>query len=110
MLLLLRGTSTLTFCSIAAALTVYGWTVYAPKSWSEEFRKLETLQRHERDLTATNERLKSQLARQAEKSGLAKPHPAQSLFIPIADVPAKPTSASTPIPTNPSHLASPLAY
>ncbi|MEY3826897.1 MAG: hypothetical protein RLZZ148_1715 [Cyanobacteriota bacterium] len=71
---------------LAGSLGFYAWTVYLPKLWSREYQKLETLQRHERQIIATNESLKHQLAQQAEKpeTGLTNPQPAQSIFIPSA--------------------------
>jgi hypothetical protein len=69
--------------TLAASLGFYAWTVYLPKLWSKEYKKLETLQRHERQILATNASLKQQLAQQAEKpeTGLANPQPSQSIFI-----------------------------
>jgi hypothetical protein len=81
MMLLQRGSSAVTCCLVAGALAAYGWTVWVPKIWSHEYRQLESLQRHERELTETNEALKNQLARQAERSGLVQPNPSQSIFL-----------------------------
>jgi hypothetical protein len=63
---------------------VYGWTVYTPRALSQEFKKLRTLQSHERQLVSTNEMLKNQLAKQAEKpnSGLIRPNPNYNVFLP----------------------------
>lgn len=109
MMLLHRSSSAVTCCLVTAALAAYGWTVCIPKIWSQEYHKLESLQRHERQLTETNEALKSQLARQAERSGLVQPNPSQSIFLTPTAVPAsqphKPEAARTLPP-----VSSPVAY
>lgn len=83
LLFLQQSSATIAFFLIAATLGVYAWTVYAPKQWSQEYKKLETLHRHERHLTATNETLKNQLAQQAERpeTGLANPQPQNAIFL-----------------------------
>lgn len=83
LLFLQKGFSVITFCLVGSTLGLYAWTVYFPKLWSNEYKKLETLQRYERHLIATNESLKNQLAQQAEKPemGLSNPNPAQSIFL-----------------------------
>lgn len=85
MLRVQQGLSIITCSLILTTLGVYAWTVYVPKLWSKEYNKLETLQRHERHLTAANESLKNQLAQQAEnpQTGLAAPKPDQSIFLPV---------------------------
>lgn len=82
MLKLQQASSVITLCLVMATLGIYAWTVYVPRLWSKEYRNLETLQRHERHLTATNESLKNQLAKQAEepKAGLTNPKPEQAIF------------------------------
>ncbi|MGH2416113.1 MAG: hypothetical protein ACRDEA_20970 [Microcystaceae cyanobacterium] len=106
LLFLQHSSSIFTFGLITLTLAVYAWTVYIPKQWSKEFEKLETLQRNERHLTATNETLKNQLAQQAElpETGLARPNPSQSIFL-------KPVSApimSQPIPLTAAKSQAPV--
>jgi len=83
-----------TFLLMAGMLTVYAWTVYSQQTWSQAYRKLETLQRHERQLTATSEVLKNYMALQAEQpaTGLVLPNPATAIFV----VPAPQRAARTP--------------
>lgn len=103
LLLLQKSTSVLAFALIAITLGVYAWTVYAPKLWSREYRKLDNLLRYERHLIATNETLKNQLAQQAERpeTGLDNPHPSDNIFLKVTTSPPislqKP-SASTESP------------
>lgn len=78
-----RNTSVVTFILVTTTLTVYGWTVYSQQRWSQEYRKLVTLQRDERQLTTTTELMKNNMALEAEKAaaGLAPPNPAQTIFL-----------------------------
>jgi hypothetical protein len=100
--------------ALAASLGFYAWTVYLPKLWSQEYKKLETLQRHERQILATNASLKQQLAQQAEKpeTGLANPQPSQSIFIrSVAEkssqqLPAPKLEQKTPAPL----VSEPMGY
>lgn len=109
-LVTLQRTSNLVcFFLIASTLGVYAWTVYTQQMWSQEYRKLETLQRHERQMTATNEALKNQLAQEAERpgTGLVAPNPANTIFLPPApqrqslpkpaETPTSETSPTTPL-------------
>lgn len=90
LLLIQKGSTTLSFCLVTVTLAVYGWTVCAPSLWSQEFRKLTKLQRDERHLVGTNETLKHQLGQQAQNpgSGLAQPNPKQLFFLDPASVPS----------------------
>ncbi|MGK7937609.1 MAG: hypothetical protein AB4206_17720 [Xenococcaceae cyanobacterium] len=67
-LLLLQKTSLgLAFVLIASSIAVYISTVRIPELWSKKYQDLETLQRQERELVATNESLKHKLAQQAQQ-------------------------------------------
>lgn len=113
-----RYSSIVTFLVVAAALAVYGLTVYYQQLWSEAYRKLETLQRNERQLEATNEVLKSQMAQKAEKpnAGLVSPTPGTRIFLrPAPNSPTGTSGNATPSTTNSNahHQQpnqSPLAY
>ncbi|MFQ4141549.1 hypothetical protein [Chlorogloeopsis sp. ULAP02] len=80
---LYRHSSVMTFLLVAAMLVVYGWTVYSQQMWSQAYRKLQTLQRDERQLTTNNEVLKNQMAQEAQTSaaGLVTPSPAGTVFL-----------------------------
>jgi len=58
--------SGVTFLLVTAMLAVYGWTVYS-QNIGIKHTKARILQRHERQLTTTNEVLKNQMALQAEQ-------------------------------------------
>lgn len=72
-----------TFLLMGGMLLVYGATVYAQQKWSQEYRKLENLQRYERQLITTNELLKNQMATEAETpaTGLVPPNPASAIVL-----------------------------
>jgi hypothetical protein len=80
---LYRCSSVITFLLVTAMLVVYGWTVYSQQLWSQAYRKLQTLQRSERQLTTNNEVLKNQLAQEAQTSAtkLVSPSPATAIFL-----------------------------
>ncbi len=81
-----RYTSAITFLLVVATLVAYGWTVYSQQIWSQAYRKLLTLQRHERQVTITNNVLKSNMAADAENpnAGLVSPSPAGTIFVPAS--------------------------
>lgn len=106
-----QATSIMTFGLVGVALMVYGLTVYTPRTWSHEYKKLRSLQNHERQLVATNEILKNQLAQQAEKpnSGLVRPNPNYNIFLPTStDLKSVPKASEQP--TNLILGQKPLAY
>lgn len=107
-----RSLSIFTGALSLAVLSVYGQTVYSQQLWSQEYRKLENLQRHERQLTAASEVLKNQIAQQAETSraGLVPSNPANTIFL----QPAPQRPAPAPMPPAPaaskSASFSPVGY
>jgi hypothetical protein len=78
-----RHTSVATFLLVSTTLIVYGLTVYSQHLWSSSYKKLQELQRDERQLTKTDETLKNQMAQEGEKphSGLVSPTPANTIFL-----------------------------
>ena len=91
LLLLQRGSLGLALISMATSLGLYLSTVPIPQLWSQEYKKLETLQRQERQLTEINETLKYQIARQSEveNSNLSIQQPNDAVFIPVSEVNVK---------------------
>lgn len=84
LLILQKTSSVVVFILMAAALSIYAWIVYSQQLWSKEYKKLETLQRDERQLTSTNETIKNQAAKEAEKQefGLVPLTPDKNIFVP----------------------------
>jgi hypothetical protein len=78
-----RSTSVVFFLSVAGLLCVYTATVYTQQLWTREYRKLESLQRQERQMIAANEVLKNSLAESAQRpeSGLLPTSVGNSIFI-----------------------------
>ena len=113
LLLLQKSLTVFSASLVLVTLGVYAWSVYVPKRWSQEFRKLEALQSDERQLVAMDETLKNQLAQQAgdPKTGLVPANPNQPLFLAPATTKtvAKPNIARTS-PISIRQGKSPLAY
>ena len=88
LLLLQKSSLGLAFVLIASSIAVYISTVRIPELWSQKYQDLETLQRQERELVATNESLKHKLAQQAqqEDSNLVLIGAKNTLFIPPASL------------------------
>lgn len=80
--LLQKASFGLALVSLTASLGLYTATVRIPELWSEEYRNLENLQRQERELTAINEKIKYQIARDASDSNrLSISKPESAVFI-----------------------------
>ena len=88
LLLLQKSSLGLAFILIASSIAVYISTARIPELWSKKYQDLETLQRQERELVATNESLKHKLAQQAqqEDSNLVLMGSKNTLFIPPASL------------------------
>ena len=78
-----RPSSVVMFLLVATMLSVYSLTVYSQKIWHNSQRKLDILQRDERQLTTTSEVLKNKMAWQAEQPimNLVKPNPVLAIFL-----------------------------
>lgn len=78
-----QASTLITLVLVAGVLSAYGWMVYTQQRWGHAYAKLETLQRRERQLIATNEVLKNQMAQQAEdpKVGLVLPSLNSTIFL-----------------------------
>lgn len=88
LLLLQKGSFGVALLTMAASLGLYVATVRIPALWSQEYRNLESLQQQERQLTAINETLKYQLAREAKQQNLnlLTQQPQNAVFITPAGV------------------------
>ncbi|MFN6487234.1 MULTISPECIES: hypothetical protein [unclassified Nostoc] len=108
-----RYSSVLAFLLVASTLAVYGWTVYSQELWGQSYRRLQSLQRHERMLTTTNATLTNKLANEAEQptTGLVSPTPEGMIFLPPASQSPKPASPNTtPNSETQPQTLSPLGY
>ncbi|MBU7581337.1 MAG: hypothetical protein KAF91_00220 [Nostoc sp. TH1S01] len=108
-----RYSSVVTFLLVAVALVVYGWTVYSQELWNQEFRRLQNLQRNERQLTTTNAMLKNKMAEEAEQpsAGLVSPTPDKTIFLPSApdNANSSPSNTTSNSPVQ-QPTSSPLGY
>ncbi|MBD2364568.1 hypothetical protein H6G36_25900 [Anabaena minutissima FACHB-250] len=108
-----RHSSVVAFLLVAATLVVYGCTVYAQDLWDQNYRRLQNLQRHERQMTTTNATLTNKIAEEAEnsKTGLVSPTPANTIFLPPASHQPDVLSPSTkPLSKIQSPISSPPGY
>ncbi len=107
-----RGSDLIAFLLVGATLTIYSWTVYTQQQWTQEYGKLETLQRNERELTKANEVMKNQLAQQAESPATGLINPTQTNTIILPPVPEnQPYKASREKTSDPEPVVkTPLGY
>ncbi len=107
-----HGSSIMAFCLITAVLIVYSSTVYIQQQWSRDYRRLENLQRAQRNLTVADEILKNQLAQQANRpeTGMVAPSPDNTIFLERS---MESPFTSEPVPTtrdNETTFVTPLGY
>lgn len=108
-----RHSAIVTFLLVAITLVVYGWTVYSQELWSQSYRRLQNLQRHERQLMTNNGVIKNQLAKEAEKepAKLVLPTPARMIIVNPAPVTTNtPPNTVSPTPEIQQQTINPLAY
>ena len=107
-----RYSSVLAFLLVISTLIVYGWTVYSQELWSQSYRKLQSLQRHERQLNTANATLTSNMAQEAEKPGteLVSPTSERTIFLPPTSNNYPKSSFSTSQPEPQPEPPSPLGY
>lgn len=107
-----RSSSIMAFALVSVTLVVYGWTVYSQQLWSQAYRKMQNLQRHERQLMTTNEVLKNKMAQEAERppAKLVSPSPDKMIFLNPA--PVEPNSVPTTAANSEiqQHTPNPLGY
>ena len=96
-----RHSSVLAFLMVATMLVVYGWTVYSQQLWSQSSKRLQSLQRQERQLMATDAAFKEQMAKEAQKApnGLVSPTPGNMIFLPPS-APGSPNQESSTLGQN----------
>lgn len=109
-----QTTSLITLGVVTVVLGIYGWTVYTPLLWSQEYKQLKALQKTERQLIANTEAIKHQLAQEADRpsSGLVNPSPNQNIFLPTkqSDMIAPKAEKVAVTPPALSFTVKPIAY
>ena len=107
-------TCAIAFILIGGTLASYAAIVYSQQLWNQEYQKLQSLQRKERELTTAEELLKNKLAETAitPNQGLITPSPDNNLFLEAA--PQRPAIKTTNSPIKPSptpqNSPTPLGY
>jgi hypothetical protein len=107
-----RLSITVTVLLTVAVFGVYSWTVYAQEAWNKQYRRLEELKRHERNLTATEGILENSLIRDAQKNPnqrLVRETPGQSIFLQSTPKRSLPTP-NEPNKQEPAIPFDPLGY
>lgn len=95
---------------VGAVVGLYSKVVYTKQNWGQEYRKLERLQKEERQVTIFNEALKNDIAQTAKQDGTGLVAPNGSLMILLEPTPVRPLLAATaPEPENFQSLQ-PLGY
>ncbi|MBE9115220.1 hypothetical protein IQ249_04830 [Lusitaniella coriacea LEGE 07157] len=112
LLFLQHASSFVTFSLFGVVLCIYASTVYLQQQWSEAYQKLENLQRETRNLTAADEILKNQLAKQAQNpdAGLVMPSPDNNIYLSPSTQTSTPEPAASPKPETPQPSNVPLGY
>ena len=108
-----HSSALLCYGSIAITLVIYGMTVYAPKQWTHKYNELRELQKKERQFTFTEEVLKNESAKSAEKlgSGFINPNPTQQpIFLRNVDAKTIKLDSSTKVTPKKIKPISPIAY
>jgi hypothetical protein len=102
-----------------AALTLYSWSVYSQQSWGQAYRRLDNLQRNERQLISGSEVMKNEIAQQVspEALGLAPQTSNNVIFLQPDAAPTgeAPNPADQPMPDSfdanaPANRQPPLGY
>lgn len=95
---------------VGAVVGLYSKVVYTKQNWGQEYRKLERLQKEERQVTIFNEALKNDIAQTAKQDGTGLVPPNGSLMILLEPTPVRPLrEATAPQPENFQSLQ-PLGY
>ena len=69
-----------------SVFAIYGWTVYAQEQWNQQFKKLEQLQRQERQLTNAAGSFDNEMLQSIQKKpgDLVRESPEKSIFLQAA--------------------------
>ena len=84
-----------------SVFVIYGWTVYAQEQWNQQFKKLEQLNRQERQLTNAAGSFDNEMLQSVQKKpgDLVRESPEKSIFLQAA-----PLRPKREVPSNVSEL------
>ena len=107
-----RGAIVAAIVLVAATLGSYGYLVSIERQLDRTTRRLEGLERSERQLTTINEVLKNHLAEQAElpNAGLQPPQPANMIFLKLAPSRPQVSPSTSGAPFQRLKMQIPLGY
>lgn len=95
---------------VGAVVGLYSKVVYTKQNWGQEYRKLERLQKEERQVTIFNEALKNDIAQTAKQDGTGLVAPNGSLMILLEPTPVRPLQEAAAAPPENFQSLQPLGY
>ncbi len=103
------GTAIAMLILVSAVVGLYSKVVYTKQIWGQEYRKLERLQKEERQLTIFNEALKNNIAQTAKQDGTGLVAPNSAAMILLEPTPVRPLREAI-LPQPEISILQPLGY
>ncbi len=104
------ATAIATFILVSAVLGLYSQVVYTKQNWGREYRKLEQLQKEERQITVFNEALKHDIAQTAKQEGTGLVTPDGNYMIVLEPTPVSPLPENSSAQRSTFQPKQPLGY
>ena len=104
------ATAIATFILVSAVLGLYSQVVYTKQNWGREYRKLEQLQKEERQITVFNEALKHDIAQTAKQEGTGLVTPDGNYMIVLEPTPVSPLPENSSVQRSTFQPKQPLGY
>lgn len=99
-----------TLVLVSAVMGAYSQVVYTKQNWGQEYRKLERLQKEERQMTAFNEALKNEIAQTAKQEGTGLITPDANSMIVLEPAPVRPLREKSSTQPESFSTQQPLGY
>lgn len=99
-----------TLVLVSAVMGAYSQVVRTKQNWGQEYRKLERLQKEERQMTAFNEALKNEIAQTAKQEGTGLVIPDANSVIVLEPAPVRPLQEESSAQRESFHSRQPLGY
>ncbi len=103
------GTAIAMLILVSAVVGLYSKVVYTKQIWGQEYRKLERLQKEERQITIFNEALKNNIAQTAKQDGTGLVAPNSAAMILLEPTPVRPLREAI-LPQPEISILQPLGY
>ena len=95
----------------AAALTLYGWTVYSQQQWSRQYSRFKMLQLHEQRLVTATGALEAQVLQSSDNTDSTLQPILPGDVVELAPAPLRPAAPSPPPPVSQTWTApQPIGY